>query len=99
VADIIGARLAWTVAMISSVSEVDAGRAQVGVPELALDDVARDALAREFNRVGVAELMRREPSSDAGQSSGAAEFDADCGTRPWPSAGRSVYDAEQRAHR
>jgi hypothetical protein len=70
VADIIGARLAWTVAMISSVSEVDAGRAQVGVPELALDDVARDALAREFNRVGVAELMRREPSSDAGQSGG-----------------------------
>ena len=78
--------------------EVDARGAEVGVPELALDDVQRDALARELDSVGVAQLMRREPSSHASQSSRAAELDADRCTRPGSPA-RSVYDAEQRAHR
>jgi hypothetical protein len=31
-----------------------AGRAEIGVAQLALDDVQRDALAREFERVRVA---------------------------------------------
>ena len=34
--------------------EVDAGGAEVGVAELALDDVERHAFAREFDGVGVA---------------------------------------------
>ena len=42
--------------------EVDAGDAQVGVPELALDDDERYAFVRHFDRVGVPGLMRREPS-------------------------------------
>jgi hypothetical protein len=45
--------------------EVDAGDAQVGVPELALDDHERDALVGHLHRVSVPELMRREPSAGA----------------------------------
>jgi hypothetical protein len=32
------------------------------VAELALDDVERDSLAGEFDRVGMAQLVRREPA-------------------------------------
>jgi hypothetical protein len=35
------------------------------MPELALDDVERHALAGQFERVGVAQLVRREPMPDA----------------------------------
>jgi hypothetical protein len=35
------------------------------VAELALNDVQRHALARELERVRVAQLMRREPAPDA----------------------------------
>ena len=46
-ADIIGARRVRTVAMIprGDSLQVDRGRAEVGVPELALSDVEPDALA------------------------------------------------------
>jgi hypothetical protein len=47
--------------------QVDAGGAEVGVAELALDDVERHAFAGEFDGVGVAELVRREASPDAGR--------------------------------
>ena len=50
--------------------EVDAGDAKVGVSELALDDDERDAFVRHFDRVSVPELMRREPSPDAGFGGG-----------------------------
>jgi hypothetical protein len=56
-----------TSAMISSGSDclqVDRGRAEVGVPELTLDAVERDALAGELQRVGVAQLVRREAARD-----------------------------------
>jgi hypothetical protein len=67
-ADIIGARRPWTVAMISLVSmpEVDRGGAEVRVGELALDDVQRHAFSRELDAVGVAQLVRREASPHAG---------------------------------
>jgi hypothetical protein len=42
--------------------QVDRGRAEIGVAELALDDVERDSLAGEFDRVGMAQLVRREPA-------------------------------------
>ena len=45
--------------------QIDRGRAEVGVAELSLDDVERDALAGEFDRVGVAKLVRREAPSDS----------------------------------
>jgi len=40
--------------------QVDRRRAEVRVPELALDDVERNPLPRELERVRGAELMRRE---------------------------------------
>ena len=48
--------------MISSGSiplQVDRCRSQVGVPELPLDDVERDALAGELVRVRMSQLVRR----------------------------------------
>jgi hypothetical protein len=59
--------------------EVDGGRAEVGVAELALDDVQRHALAGEFERVRVAQLVRREPPPDAGARGEPAELGADRG--------------------
>ena len=44
--------------------KVDRRGGHVGVPELALDDLERDALAGGLERVGVAELVRREPAPD-----------------------------------
>ena len=62
VADIIGARRARAAASLLGIDalEVDGGRAEVGVPELALNDVQRHALARELERVRVAQLMGRK---------------------------------------
>lgn len=45
--------------------QVDAGDAEVGVSKLALDDDERDAFMRQFDRVSVSELVRREPTSHA----------------------------------
>ena len=45
--------------------QVDRCGAEVGMAELALDDVERDALAGELQRVRVAQLMRREPAPNA----------------------------------
>jgi hypothetical protein len=59
--------------------EVDRRRAEVGVPELALDDVERDALAGELQRVRVAQLVRREPTPDPCLSGEPAELGADRG--------------------
>ena len=78
-ADIIGARRVRTVAMILGVDplQVDRRGAEVGVPELALDDVERDALAGEFERVRVAQLERREAAPDACAGREPAELRAD----------------------
>jgi hypothetical protein len=56
--------------------EVDRRRAEVGVAELALDDVERDALAGELQRVRVAQLVRREPTPDPSLSGEPAELGA-----------------------
>jgi hypothetical protein len=68
-ADIIGARRDRTAAMISSGSiplQVDRRRAEIQMPQLALNDVQRHALAGELERVRVAQLVRREPAPDSG---------------------------------
>ena len=44
----------------------------VRMPELPLDNRERHPLAREFDRVGMAELMWRETTSDAGRERVAA---------------------------
>jgi hypothetical protein len=64
--------------------------------ELALDDVERDALAGELERVGVAQLVRRKAAPDPGAGGEPPELRADRGARPRPPAGRAVDDAEQR---
>jgi hypothetical protein len=46
------------------------------MPQLALDDVERDPLVGEFDGVGVAQLVRREPSPHAGLGGDAAELGA-----------------------
>jgi hypothetical protein len=63
-------RRAWTVPMISALSmplQGDRGDAEIGVSEPAWDDDQRDTLARHLDGVGVAELVRRESSPDAGE--------------------------------
>src|SRR5918911_638402 len=47
-------------------SEIDRGHPEVGVPELALDDVERNALTRQFDGVSVTQLMRCEAPTHAG---------------------------------
>jgi hypothetical protein len=66
--------------MISSGSircRVDGRGAEVGVAELALDDVQRNALAGELECVRVTQLVRREPTSDACPRSDPPELGAD----------------------
>ena len=45
--------------------EIDAGDAEGGVSELALDHDEWDALVRHLDRVSVPKLMRREPPPHA----------------------------------
>jgi hypothetical protein len=72
---------------------------EVGVTELALDDVQRHALAGELERMRVPELVRRKAAPDPGASGKPAELAADGSARPWSPAGRAVDDAEQRSDR
>jgi hypothetical protein len=46
--------------------QIDGCDAEAGMSQLALDDVERDPLVREFDGVGVAELVRREPAPHTG---------------------------------
>jgi hypothetical protein len=78
--------------------QVNARGAEIRVPELALDDVQRHALARELVRVRVAQLMRREAAPDASLGREPPEL-ARTAARPRSPAGRSVDDAEQRPDR
>ncbi len=78
---------------------VDRRGAEVGVAELALNDVERHALTRELERTRVAQLMRRDPAPDACLGREAPELAANGGARPRSPAGRAVDDAEQRADR
>jgi hypothetical protein len=79
--------------------EVDRGRAEVGVTELALDDVERDALPCQLERVRVAELMGRETTANACIGGEAAKLDPDPGGVRRPTSGRAVDHAEERADR
>src|SRR6266511_3789648 len=60
--------------------QVDARRAEVGVAELALDDVERNAFARELERMSMAQLMGREPAPVARFGSEPANLDPDSGS-------------------
>jgi hypothetical protein len=58
--------------------------------ELALDHQQWDAFARHLHRVGVAQLMRREPASHSGTTGHFVQLNADSGWRPRPPAGGSA---------
>jgi hypothetical protein len=70
---------------------------QVRVAQLALDDVQWHALACHLDRVSVPQLVRSEPTPDAGLGSRAPELLAHARSRQRPPAGATVDDAEQRA--
>lgn len=73
--------------------EVDAGDAQVGVSELALDHNEGNAFVRHLDRVRVSELMRRESTPDTSCSSCVVELLACRRRLPPSSRGRSVDHA------
>jgi predicted ATPase len=75
--------------------QIDRRRAEVGVPELALDDVQRHALAR----MRVTQLVGRKAAPDPGAGGEPAELQADRGTRPRSPARGAVDDAKQRPDR
>jgi hypothetical protein len=52
--------------------EVNARDAEVGVPELPLDDDERDAFVGHLDRVCVPQLMRRESATNTGRGRGVA---------------------------
>jgi hypothetical protein len=79
--------------------QVDRGRAEIGVAELALDHVERHALARERDGMRVAQLVRREAATDTRLSGKPAELDPHVGARPRPPARRAVDHVEQRPDR
>ena len=55
---------------------MDRRGAEIRVPELALDDVQRDALAGELKRLGVTELVWCKPAPHTGLGGEAAKLDA-----------------------
>ena len=77
--------------------EIDAGDAEVGVSELALDHVERDPFAGHLYGMSVTQLMRREAAAYSGVRGESAQVATDGGGCPWASAGLSGNHAEQRA--
>ena len=65
------------------------------MPQLALDNDQRDALVSHLDGVSVAKLMRREPTTDAGEHCGAVQLLASGGLLPVSSRGWSVDHAQQ----
>jgi hypothetical protein len=101
-AEIIGARRAWTVAMISALSipsKVHGCDPEVGVAELTLDDIQRYALPRHLDRMRMTQLMRREATPHAGLRGGAPYLLTHAGRRQRPPAGAAIDDTEQRTGR
>ena len=79
--------------------QVDRGDTEIGVAELALDDVEPDALVCHLDRVCVTELMWSKAPAHAGLDCEPSQLGADGGRRPRPPAGLPVDDAEERPHR
>ena len=67
--------------------------------ELALDDIQRDTLAGELDRVRMTQLVGSEASPDTCPGGMAAKLGAHGGRRPRATARRAVDHAEQRARR
>src|SRR5258708_17048062 len=78
-------------------AQVRGGDAEVGVPELALDDQERDSLTGHLHCVRVPQLVWREAASDPGRLRGGAELAADPGGRARSTPRRAAQHAEQRS--
>src|SRR5215211_1076517 len=79
--------------------QIDRRDAEVGVAELALDDVQRHALPGHLDGMGVTELVRSETASHSGVEGEPPKL-CSCGrARPRAPASRPVDDAEERADR
>jgi hypothetical protein len=57
--------------------QINARDAEMGMPELALDDHHWDPLMRHLHGVGMPKLMRREPAAYPGPGAGPAQLPAD----------------------
>ena len=68
------------------------------MPELALDHDQRHALVRHLDRVGVTQLMRREPPAHACPGRGTPELFASRGHVPVPPGGHAADHAQQRTN-
>src|SRR3954452_2904906 len=79
--------------------QIDRGDPEVGVPELALGNDQRHALAGHLDGMRVAQLVRREAPPYAGLAGDAAQFRAGGAGYPRPSACWTGDDAEQWADR
>jgi hypothetical protein len=79
--------------------KVDRGDPEVSMSELALDDDERDAFVGHLDRVGVPELVWREPAPYPGCSGGVAEVSASRRRFPVAPGGGPMDDAEQRTDR
>src|SRR3954451_3290872 len=79
--------------------QIDRGHAEVAVPELALDDVQRHALAQQLKRVRVPQLVRSEAATHAGPGRAPMQRGARRGCMPGASAAGAVDHAEQRTDR
>ena len=77
--------------------QVGAGRGEVRVPQLALDQRQRDALMQQLDSVRMAKLMGREASADARLTRDLVQLQPGRAGRPRVSARRSGYRAGQRA--
>ncbi len=75
--------------------QVDGLDTEIGMAELALDDVEWYALAGHLDRVRVVQLMGCKAAPDAG-ARGQATQGCACGCGgPWPAACRSVKNADK----
>src|SRR3954447_20258116 len=79
--------------------QVDRGRAEVTVAELALDDVERHAFMVELDRVRVAELVRGKAPAHPGPGGESAQHRGRRRGLPRAPAGGAVDDAETRGRR
>jgi hypothetical protein len=64
--------------------QIDRGDAEIGMTQLALDDVERDALVGELDGVGVAQLVGRETAPHRGVRGDAPQLGAGGVARPGP---------------
>ena len=79
--------------------QVGAGRGEVRVPQLALDQRQRDALMQQFDSMGMAELVGREAPADARLKRDLVQLQPCGASRPGVPARGSGDHAEQRADR